>query len=161
MSAPNVRVIQDTRGQGLDRMLKRFVAGNHRVLVGIRQGEVARKGAFVEFGTEDSPERPFLRGGIRSGIPKVRRVALHDIRKIAAGEMTIPVALERAGMVAVGAIQHYMTGPNFAPNAPSTIRQKGSSQPTIDTGELRQSVTHVVEVGGAGGGMRLGPTRAP
>ena len=31
------------------------------------------------------------------------------------------------------------------PNAPSTIRKKGSDKPLIDTGRLRQSVNYVIK----------------
>ena len=34
---------------------------------------------------------------------------------------------------------------HFVPNAPNTIKQKGSSQPLIDTGRMRNSVSHKVE----------------
>lgn len=153
-SSVSVKVIKDTQGAGVAALQRRLRASAQRVLVGVPAGPVEPDGtsmalvaATVEFGKEDQPERPFLRGGVRESLPQVRALARHDLAAVAQGTMTIPVALERAGAVAVGAVKEYMTGDNFAPNAPSTIAKKGSEQPTIDTGALRGSITHVVEAG--------------
>lgn len=146
------RIVIDTNGHGLAALQRRLRAGVQRVLVGVPAGPVdpdgtplAQVGAYVEFGTVTSPERPFLRGGVASAVPKIRELARHDLRAVAEGGMTIPAALDRQGQLAAGAVKAYMAGPNFAPNAPSTIAKKGSAQPTIDIGQLRQAVTSVVE----------------
>lgn len=152
MSSGNVRVIEDTKGRGLDALLKRIGKGEKRVLVGVPQGSgddgngvsVAQVAAFTEFGAS-GPERPFLRGGVREALPEVRRVAAHDLAGVAEGTMPMRAALERAGAIGAGKVKEYMAGPHFAPNAPSTIARKGSSQPTIDKAQLRQSITSVVE----------------
>lgn len=54
--------------------------------------------------------------------------------------------LSKAGMIGVNAARQWFFDPrnNWAPNAPSTIRRKGSSQPLIDTGSLRAAITYVV-----------------
>jgi hypothetical protein len=49
--------------------------------------------------------------------------------------------------MAVGDIQHEITVLRHPPNAPATIRAKGSSKPLIDTGEMRQSVTYQIRGG--------------
>ena len=56
--------------------------------------------------------------------------------------------LRRAGMIAQNVVRAWFTNPknNWAPNAPSTIARKGSDKPLIDTGDLRKSITYVVEV---------------
>jgi len=55
-------------------------------------------------------------------------------------------ALESAGMAGQNAARAWFTDPRngWAPNAPETVRRKGSSRPLIDTGELRKSITYVV-----------------
>lgn len=55
--------------------------------------------------------------------------------------------LRRAGLLAQNLVRQWFTNPknNWAPNAPSTIKRKGSSRPLIDTGELRKAITYVVE----------------
>jgi hypothetical protein len=146
-----VRVIKDTHGAGLDALIKRLGRGEHRVLVGVPKGagdeggvSVAQVAAFVEFGAS-GPERPFLRGGVREALPQVSRVASRDLSDVARGTKTLDVALERAGAIGAGSVKRYMAGSTFAPNAPSTIAKKGSSQPTIDDAQLRQSITSVLE----------------
>jgi hypothetical protein len=54
--------------------------------------------------------------------------------------------LNRAGLLGQNAARGWFTnGKNhWAPNAPSTIRRKGSSRPLIDTGSMRQAITFVV-----------------
>ena len=129
-----------------------------RELVGIPAGKtepdgesMAQVGAWVEFGTEasathpGSPERPYMRQGIRAGEMQIRRVAKHDLREVGRGEMTMRDALGRMGEVGAGAVKKYMAGDNFEANAPATVAKKGSSQPTIDSTALRGSITHVPE----------------
>lgn len=154
MASANVRIIKDTHGAGLYALMKRLGKGG-RVLIGVpsKAGEhrgaggasVAQVAAWTEFGAGNAPERPFLRGGVRSSLPNVRRVAAGDLADVAEGRKTMDVALERSGAIAAGEVKRYMAGPHFAPNAPSTIKRKGSSQPTIDKAQLRQSVTSVLE----------------
>jgi len=54
--------------------------------------------------------------------------------------------LKLAGTVAANAAKRWFTDPrnHWAPNAPGTIRRKGSDRPLIDTGALRRSITSVV-----------------
>jgi hypothetical protein len=55
--------------------------------------------------------------------------------------------LKRAGMLAQNLVRAWFTNPknHWAPNAPSTIKRKGSDKPLIDKGDLRKSITYVVE----------------
>ena len=54
--------------------------------------------------------------------------------------------LKLAGTVAVNAVKRYFTDPanGWPPNAPSTIKRKGSDRRNIDTGSLRRSLTYVL-----------------
>lgn len=56
--------------------------------------------------------------------------------------------LDRAGIAGTNASKSWFTDArnNWAPNAPSTIKRKGSDRPLIDTGTLRRSLTYVVRV---------------
>lgn len=56
-------------------------------------------------------------------------------------------SLELAGMQGRDASVNWFTDPrnNWAPNSPVTIARKGSDRPLIDTGELRRSLTYLVE----------------
>jgi hypothetical protein len=59
--------------------------------------------------------------------------------------------LDRAGTIAESASKRWFTDPRngWEPNAPSTIRAKGSETPGISTGQMRRAITHIVEAGGA------------
>lgn len=55
--------------------------------------------------------------------------------------------LRRAGLTAQNAAKAWFTDPRngWAPNAPSTIRAKGSNRPLIDTAQMRNAITYVVK----------------
>lgn len=55
-------------------------------------------------------------------------------------------ALNLAGMVAQNAARGWFEDARngWAPNAPSTIKRKGSDSPLIDTGEMRKAIVYVV-----------------
>ena len=56
-------------------------------------------------------------------------------------------ALNKAGMIAESAAKGWFEKPenHWKPNSPKTIKRKGSDSPLIDTGEMRKSITYVVE----------------
>lgn len=58
-------------------------------------------------------------------------------------------ALELAGQLAANASIRWFTDSRngWAPNAPSTIRGKGSSRPLIADGEMRAAITYFVDEG--------------
>lgn len=100
-----------------------------------------------EFGVpaRNIPERPALRGGIKRGIPKFNKINADSLRKVVLGELTVEQALGRLGAAAQGEVQREFLIGNFVPNAPETIKRKGSSRPLIDIGQYRQSITWVLE----------------
>lgn len=57
--------------------------------------------------------------------------------------------LNKAGLEGQAAAQDWFTNPKneWAPNAQTTIDEKGSDRPNIDTGELRKAITYVVKKG--------------
>ena len=130
----------------------REVMSDSFVLVGIHEdksqrsgGEInnATLGAVHEFGTDNIPARPWLNPGVASG----EKEYLNIIERTLNNGEELDVALERIGVVAVGKVQKYMRDLRTPPNKPSTIKRKGSSNPLIDTGVLRQSVTYKVTRG--------------
>jgi hypothetical protein len=215
-----VRVIKDTKGAGLDALMKRLQRGEHRVLVGVPSGagneenglSLAAVAAINEFGATVAPHsrihrqlmrrsprtgrligaaeqyegfrgpgkgkqgpaqrvtktrnatailqlakaatfsegitipaRPVLRGGIRTNLARFSRLSARLLKQVAQGAQTLRGALEVVGHDAVGAVKRYFVTGGFEPNAPSTIKKKGSSRPLIDDGQYRQAITHVVE----------------
>jgi hypothetical protein len=59
-------------------------------------------------------------------------------------------ALHMAGMDATNMIKAWFDDPRngWAPNAPLTIKKKKSDKVLVDTGQMRNAITHVVEVEG-------------
>lgn len=89
------------------------------------------------------PARPWLVPGVRSADDQYLQI----IQKGIADNTPMEQILNRLGIVAAGAVQKYMTDLKTPPNAPSTIKQKGSSNPLIKDGALRQSVTYSINSG--------------
>lgn len=137
----------------LSQRLKRL---NKRILVGVPAGKTEADGtstalvaAVHEFGSPERgiPERSFLRAGLRASFFAITRLNVDSLRAVANNTMSVDTALARTGAVAAGGVQKYIPEGDFVPNAPSTVKAKGSSKPLIDTGHLRQSITYVVEEG--------------
>lgn len=98
---------------------------------------------FNEFGTKNIPERPFFRNA-NEGIKKPLIALLKRQFKPEDNQLVTLKTAGLAGVLHVNTIQKSITDMRDPPNAPSTIRQKGSSNPLIDTGEMRRSVTYKV-----------------
>jgi phage gpG-like protein len=84
------------------------------------------------------PARPWLNPGVNAGNADYLKI----IEKSITEGVHLTDALDTIGLVAVGHAQKYMTELKTPPNAPSTIKKKKSSNPLIDSGALRQSVTY-------------------
>lgn len=93
--------------------------------------------------TIDIPPRPWLEPGVASATPEV----LLTIQEGMEAGQSMDQILEAVGVVAAAKVKVYMADLKTPPNAASTIRKKGSSNPLIDSGAMRQSVTHKVSVG--------------
>ena len=101
--------------------------------------------AWNEFGTRGGgwggpiPERPFMRNAAREMPRKVLPVlkAQVDPKTLAVDRVTAG----HVGNVMKTMIQQEIRDLREPPNSPRTIELKGSSNPLIDTGALRQSVT--------------------
>jgi len=112
-------------------------AGNHPESEDITVADIA---TFNEFGTINIPPRPFIRDTMdeeRAGLLKHTRELYYQM---AAGKMTTARALSILGKKITSLIKKKITTLREPPNAPSTIARKGSSNPLIDTGYMRQKV---------------------
>lgn len=126
-----------------------------KVKVGFPAGKASasniQKAVWNEFGTRGGksgggwggpiPERPFLRNTMRNKKNTYTRAMSDSAPKILAGETSIPAVLTKLGVLAQGDIQSEITALSSPPNSPVTIARKGSSNPLIDTGAMRQAVT--------------------
>ena len=154
MNGANRSVLVGVPAESVEHKVSR---GKKRTFVAKASGEtsiqtdksvsMATIAAVHEFGSPEQgiPERSFLRGGIRRAAPKLNAVNIDSLRKVLLGKMTIEQAIEKLGVVAAGEVKREFVVGTFAPNKPATIARKGSSRPLIDTGNLRQAVTYIVE----------------
>jgi hypothetical protein len=91
------------------------------------------------------PPRPIIEPAIENSKEQIGKL-LGFAAKQAADNGDTTAALEDVGTYASGKVKAWFTDAKngWAPNAPSTIKRKGSAQPLIDTGTLRDSITFVV-----------------
>ena len=69
----------------------------------------------------------------------------HTVPRLSLGiHLKVGVALARLGIQAADDIRSEITSLSLPANSPVTIAIKGSSNPLIDTGEMRAAVTHQV-----------------
>lgn len=99
--------------------------------------------------SKNIPPRPVLKPALeKDGAKKKMRKLIRDGMKEAMihGDLTkARQCYEKAGMVGRDATKKYITdGNNLAPNAPSTIKKKGSSLPLVDTSSMLNSITYAV-----------------
>lgn len=132
----------------LRKELEKLQGGGH-VLVGIHEDAsqpegqditMATLGAIQHFGNNDIPARPWLDVGVEQG----NKEYLEIIEEGAASGLSQTQILEQVGAAAAGYVQQYITDLRDPPNTPSTVKKKGSNNPLIDTGAMRQSVTYKV-----------------
>lgn len=102
---------------------------------------VAQVARYNEFGTLNIPMRPFFRNAIQKNIKKWYATLQNAINQNA----TPSKALSIVGEVARADIIQSITDLKAPPNAQSTIKQKKSTNPLIDTGLMRRSVTYKVK----------------
>ena len=135
-----------------------------RVLVGVPQTEASRGSEEVNnaellfIHTEGSPmrgipARPVLQPAI--GDKQNNAIITQQMQKAAEGALAGDTAafeqgLALAGTAAANAAKDWFTNPenHWQENSPATIARKGSDRPLIDTGQLRRSITYVVDKDG-------------
>lgn len=110
---------------------------------GSEDGVLARA-VYNHYGTPTIPARPFISLSVRKNRAKYRSLLRNSAAGILKGDTTPTSALTILGLAAVADIQQTIVDLRDPPNAESTIRGKGSSNPLIDTGQMRQSVTFKV-----------------
>lgn len=127
------------------------IEGPKKVKVGFPQSEVdsdiINKAVWNHFGTSGGgwggpiPERPFLANAMKDNKDKYRRAMKKSAKKILAGETSLSTVLRKLGILAQGDVQKEITNLTTPANSPVTIELKGSSNPLVDTGEMRGAVT--------------------
>lgn len=106
---------------------------------------VAQVAVWNEYGTSNSPARPFMRGTIENQTSKIERSCESHLRDAIESGSDAKQCCNAIGSDVKGFMQMEIRNGEYAENAPSTIAKKGSSNPLIDTGRMRQSVVYKVE----------------
>lgn len=94
------------------------------------------------------PARPVLEPAIEANKQQIAAELAGALRSTLAGNQgEAERYLNRAGMAGRNAARRWFFDPRngWKKNAASTIARKGSSQPLIDTGAMRNAITYVVE----------------
>jgi hypothetical protein len=126
---------------------------NRSVKIGIMGGEtnegtsVVDYAVYNEFGTSRIPARPFMQTTADQSRDEVFKFSGFLVGKMIDGALKPDIVLKNLGEFYQKRLQ--MTIRNAkewaTPNAPSTVKQKGSSSPLIDTGRMVQSVRYEVK----------------
>ncbi|WP_132995829.1 hypothetical protein [Sporanaerobacter acetigenes] len=90
------------------------------------------------------PERSYLRAGYDKEKENIIRQSEKLLEKVLTLELPVSIFFETLGELIVGMIQKYLTELKNPPLHPATIKNKGSSNPLIDAGHLRESITYKV-----------------
>jgi hypothetical protein len=132
----------------------------HHVTIGIFSGATREDGSDMleiaythEFGGRSTidtaegpvqiwvPERSYLRAWFDQNAAALQDTAERLLGQVVEGKISGRAALETIGGYVVTHVQAYMVDLKTPPNAPSTIARKGSSNPLIDTGQLKDAIT--------------------
>ncbi|MEC5289388.1 MULTISPECIES: hypothetical protein [unclassified Aurantimonas] len=132
--------------------------GPTKVRVGFPKGtdsDIVMRAVWNEFGTRGGasgggwggpvPERPFMRGAMRANRSKYQKMMSKSASMILLGTTSLTGALRLLGAEAVSDIQDEILSLKSPPNSPLTQKLKGSSNPLISSGEMRQRVSWKVD----------------
>lgn len=114
---------------------------------------VAEIAVINEFGSpaNNIPKRPFMVQTYERHGQKALKYLERMARQVVHGKVQAKQALNRVGVFYTGRVKDTIRNGAFVPNAPATIAAKKSSKPLIDTGTMRNSVTHVLAAPNAKG----------
>jgi phage gpG-like protein len=110
-----------------------------------------------EFGTDKAgknknvtiPERSFIRSTVDEKKRSIASKSAHMQRRLFTGKSSIEQALGLMGEHIQNHIQDKIINLKDPPNKPSTIKKKGSSNPLVDTGRLKNSISYEVDSEGS------------
>lgn len=149
-------VIRTNQG-ALRRIVERMAGLNKQVEVGVPKGAMhTSKGVSISMSllanihtygslSRGIPARPFLIPALEQNQDKYVKYLKSQTIPLLFGRAKQERVLNLLGEMSAGDVKKYFTSGRFVPLAASTIKQKGSSKPLIDTGQLRQSITYSIE----------------
>lgn len=90
------------------------------------------------------PERSFIRGGFDENQTKINAKAIRLLKQVLSFELDVTTFYELLGEYIVDVLAKHLTKLKDPPDSNITTGVKGSSNPLIDTGRLRDSITFKV-----------------
>ncbi|MFJ7891301.1 hypothetical protein ACIQYL_25050 [Lysinibacillus xylanilyticus] len=151
MAKANIKIRNVTRVPQLKKALREL--NSYVVEVGIFGDEEYVMIARVhEFGMTirtkkaniNIPERSFMRTAFDEKQNAWTKFVKKQLPLVLDSKLDVHTLCERLGALMVGDIQKKLTDIKSPANAPSTIAQKGSSNPLIDSAGLRSRITYRV-----------------
>ena len=149
-----MRVTRDeytAEGRRLQKALKEL--GKLECFIGFQRTYASEKdgtdmcdvAAWNELGTSRGiPSRPFIRNTVDLHGDEINQVLDQMVKQILKGQ-TAEQVLRSMGVYLKGQMQEEIKNGEYVPNAPETIKKKGSEKPLIDTGRLRSSVQYQIK----------------
>lgn len=120
-------------------------------------GELAELAEKLHYGTADIPSRPFLEDGLAENQERIRKLLKKELEKL---KETGKADLDKIGAEAIGGIYALVKGGYYresVPNAPLTIKIKGSDTPLVDGANMIDSLRYLkIQNGRITGGGGLG-----
>ena len=126
------------------------------VVIGIQAGDTDKKTQDLlvtravanELGTRNIPARPFISTASDENRPAWWKRFDMTTNQVWQGRARPDDPFESAGQAATRDIQRKIDSIQNPPNSPRTIAMKGSSNPLINSGQMRQGIRHEVRRAG-------------
>lgn len=129
-----------------NRKLPVAVVGHTKAKVGFpgskTSQDIVNRAAWNNFGTINIPERPFMSNAFEDNRSKYVEALRVSAPKVLRGDVEIGQVTSKLGIVFSDDIREEIVNLDSPANALSTIKKKGSSNPLIDSGEMKNSVTY-------------------
>lgn len=136
--------------EGLRKRVKRPGTVSAGIIDAGMHGESGETVATIaqdhEFGTSGIPERSFIRSTTKEKRKDIVALQAKLLQKVQSGAISIEQALGQIGSYTAGLISKKIVDIKSPRNSAQTIKEKGSSNPLVDTGQLKNSVTWEVDL---------------
>lgn len=147
---------------GLDDILKEIKKlSKLQLLIGVQEGSITSRetkgyntrdaginvagyAAQNEFGTNEIPQRSFMRSSFDENLTRIESFITLKYGQVIDGNISARDAVGLVGQAMTGTIQRKIRQITFPPNSALTIARKGSSKPLIDFGQMIASIRYVI-----------------
>ena len=133
---------------GFDNIIRQALKLDGKgVKVGIRRGKGSHDGTdmldiavYNHFGTSTIPARPFISDCAEKNAGQIQEAQKRLVYRVYQGGLSADGALAELGAWYVNVQKGHILHGGWTPNAPATVKRKGSNKPLVDTGQLVNTV---------------------